>query len=199
MGATWIGIIDSLGGSFTHWHGWEWKGWSALVALGTMGLALGTVWLAWTTRRAVKTSAAELIAGNRPVLTLVEDIMFGDGSNRLHLIGTEIAMSLENCGPGAALDTTISLDFDGNPPAPPERVGAAIAPGRLARVRWDTGSGAPFPRSATGLVEYSDIAGVGYETVFEISRHAAKGAVVVSQETRATRSRSRRRRSSWSH
>ena len=33
---------------------WKWDGWNALVALGTLTLAGGTGWLAWTTKGAVK-------------------------------------------------------------------------------------------------------------------------------------------------
>src|SRR5947207_1820977 len=47
-------------------------GWEALVALGTIGLALATTVLAWSTRRVAQATQAEISASWRPVLTLVD-------------------------------------------------------------------------------------------------------------------------------
>jgi hypothetical protein len=46
---------------------WAWHGWDALVAIGTLALALATGWLAWLTRRAVGESRDELVLLRREV------------------------------------------------------------------------------------------------------------------------------------
>src|SRR4051794_11432805 len=43
-------------------------GWEALVAVGTLALAGGTAWLAWTTRSVARATQAELAAAWRPLL-----------------------------------------------------------------------------------------------------------------------------------
>jgi hypothetical protein len=174
--------------SFTSWHGWDWQGWNALVALGTLGLASVTVWLAWSTRRSVMQQVAESVAGVRPVLTVMETHMYGDMSNHLSMKDGEITLSVENCGVGPALGTAVWLQFSpGSTIATSpvrEAIGGALAPGKSGRVIFETGPSAPFPRGTKGKIEYVDIADLKYETLFEISRHPTYGAVVISQETR---------------
>jgi hypothetical protein len=43
--------------SFTSWHAWHWTGWTALVAIGTLALALATAVLVLFTWRAARAAA----------------------------------------------------------------------------------------------------------------------------------------------
>ncbi len=61
----------SVVASFTGWHGWSWQGWAALVAIGTLFLAMATVVLAWMTRGVV-TEAREQIKVSAREVTAVE-------------------------------------------------------------------------------------------------------------------------------
>src|SRR4051794_36643765 len=62
------------------WHGWEWPGWEAMVALGTLALAIGTGYLARSTGLHAEQTAAEVAAAQTPVV--VED---GAAGLRLHV------------------------------------------------------------------------------------------------------------------
>jgi hypothetical protein len=78
-------------------------GWEALVAVGTIGLAFFTAWLAWTTRKLARTTGEDVRAGSRPV---VIDVAGGyptartpEGAN----FG-EVRLLVRNGGRGPALN-----------------------------------------------------------------------------------------------
>jgi hypothetical protein len=50
-------------------HPWEF-GWSALVAIGTLLLAVGTGWLGWQTRRLAQQTKREVASHEKPRLVL---------------------------------------------------------------------------------------------------------------------------------
>jgi hypothetical protein len=71
-------VVDATAGFewFHHlsgWHGWSWQGWNALVALGTISLAGGTVILAWKTKVLADESRNEAKAQSRPALVTTDE------------------------------------------------------------------------------------------------------------------------------
>jgi hypothetical protein len=81
---------------------WEF-GWEALVALGTLGLALFTAYLAWTTRRLARTTGEDVRAGSRPVVIDVA----GDHPTTRTSVGAnfgELRVRVRNGGRGPALN-----------------------------------------------------------------------------------------------
>lgn len=102
----------------------EWTfGWEALVALGTIGLALGTAWLAWTTRIVARATQAEVSATWRPV---VLPAALSIGSERKPP-GAYVHLSLRNVGAGPALGLTYFVE--GARQGPPQSAGHPLAVG----------------------------------------------------------------------
>ena len=88
---------------------WAWS-WNALVALGTIGLALGTVWLAWSTRSSVRAARDEQSAAWRPVLVVRPE------SSSISMAkdcptGVEFNVSNEGRGPALMIDATLSYSI----------------------------------------------------------------------------------------
>jgi hypothetical protein len=76
--------------------GFQW-GWDALVAIGTIALALGTLLLAWSTRSTAKASSEEVRAQWRPALVPGQDVeAHVDSASEL------MAVAVRNVGRGAA-------------------------------------------------------------------------------------------------
>jgi hypothetical protein len=78
-------------------------GWEALVAVGTIGLALFTAWLAWTTRKLARTTGEDVRAGSRPV---VIDVAGGSPTARTAEGANfgEVRLVVRNGGRGPALN-----------------------------------------------------------------------------------------------
>ena len=84
-------------------------GWDSLVAIGTLALALFTVWLAWSTRRLAKQTSDEVAADFRPVLIDAQQ-----GTVQIdypQVAGQEgtTRVAVQNVGPGPAMNTKARL------------------------------------------------------------------------------------------
>lgn len=101
--------VATMIGLLTEWHGWEWAGWSALVALGTILLAAATAFLGWETRDVAKAAEDEQAARWRPILVGV-----GPPRNEDRVLSVDV----KNDGPGPALRVEVRTDrtvlFDAN-------------------------------------------------------------------------------------
>lgn len=154
-------------------------GWEALVAIGTIGLALATAFLAWTTRKVAretrdvaKATQSEILADWRPVL-LVEETRPDSEGNLWPAINVRedgASISVTNCGRGPALDVQVELRFDGdNIVGEPQRV--AIAPGASKLLYWIASVGQTeetIEVTQMGRLSYCDLAYSGYQTTFAI-------------------------------
>jgi hypothetical protein len=155
----------------------EWGGWNALVALGTLALALATYGVIRATKALAERGDAEISAQWRPLLLVRErppadqpGIVYEDGS---------LMLWIENVGRGPALDVQPWLDdFPAPGPAygvpvdvPPGRGGGmgsrlhtVIAHGDLLAYRWtDLGEPREFLR---GQFQYWDLSGGEHSTSF---------------------------------
>jgi hypothetical protein len=83
---------------------WEF-GWDALVAIGTLALASGTVFLAWTSSNLAQTSEADLRAQWRPVLLVPPVVESRDGTTipGISYTAERLRVHVENVGRGPAL------------------------------------------------------------------------------------------------
>jgi hypothetical protein len=157
----------------------DWSGWNALVALGTLALALATYGVIRATKALAERGDAEISAQWRPLLLVRErppddqpGIVYEDGS---------LTLWIENVGRGPALEVQPWLDdFPAPGPAygvpayvPPGRGGGmgsrlhtVIAQGDLLAYRWtDLGDAREFLR---GQFRYWDLSGDEHSTSFAI-------------------------------
>jgi hypothetical protein len=138
-------------------------GWDALVAIGTLGLAMTTGALAWMTWRLARAAAAEARSQSRPALIPgAADWAFDPDPRRLHhdLERQRLTVNIRNAGRGPALFVRVSLEPSGGSPTSGPR--AAMGPGdevqlvfegeAEARDRWQI------------LLDYRDLAGRSYAT-----------------------------------
>jgi hypothetical protein len=141
-----------IGASLLH-RIFDWYGWSALVALGTLGLAFATFGVVRATKALADRAEAEVAAQWRPVL-LVRDRLPADArQNEPEIVYEDGSLLLwvENVGRGPALNIQPWLEDFPAPGAaygvpvnvPPGRGGAmgsrvhtVIAAGDLVRYRW---------------------------------------------------------------
>lgn len=175
---------------------WEF-GWEALVALATIGLAVATVTLAWSTRGVAQATQAELSASWRPVLTLVDPtwqdrrpwtpvpgVQYMPGDSRA-LVMTEdrIKLTVVNTGRGPAIGVHIAFDLS-DEFAWVEPDGRAVAASEPAVFDITRREHRTFPSGVSGVIRYEDLAETTYETHFEIAQHRTNGASVLRQLTR---------------
>lgn len=162
----------------------DWGGWNALVAIGTLGLAAATYGVIRATRALAQRGDAEIAAQWRPIL-LVRD----RGSREVQVVGAPgisydsgvLTLSVENVGRGPALNVQPWLD-DFPAPGPAYGVPADMAPGRGGGMgsrlytviaqgdrvdyRWtDLGEPRRFLR---GQFSYSDLSGGAHSTSFAL-------------------------------
>jgi hypothetical protein len=109
----------------------DWGGWNALVALGTLALAAATYGVIRATRALAARADAELAAQWRPIL-IVRDRLSDDKSRGqpeiVYSDGT-LMLFVENVGRGPALNVRAWLD-DFPAPGPAYGVPVSVAPGR---------------------------------------------------------------------
>lgn len=132
-------------------------GWESIVGLGTLLLALATVWMALGTRRLARLTSREVAAQWRPVLVPGHEEPVMDVTPKYE--GDESRVfnfSLRNTGTGPALDVHLFAKWYGVPRAPEF---AAIAPGEQVNARLDVYS-EPKWDEWTIQIQYRDIAGV---------------------------------------
>lgn len=148
-----IAFVISAGAS-------EWAfGWEALVAIGTLALALATGHLAWATKRTADAARDEQAGQWRPVIIPLDSGFWysdDDGS-------VSVEVTLENQGRGPALCVHAALDGAGTS----RRRWGVLAPGAKVRVDWS------LDRSATGheasgiralAIDYDDLGQRTYST-----------------------------------
>jgi hypothetical protein len=90
-----VDAVSYWWGHVSGWGGWEWPGWVVFVAMGTVALAAGTAWLAWSTRRLVAQTKRDVEAQWIPV------ILPGEGPIEQHRGNYWIP--IQNVGRGPAL------------------------------------------------------------------------------------------------
>lgn len=152
--------------------GFEW-GWDALVAIGTIGLAIGTFLLAWSTRNAARATASEVRAQWRPAIAPTADVEVDYVTDT-----SDIAMmilGIRNVGRGAAYYVDAALD-----------VGNVFIPASLALPgEWQPVNLAVLPvgealdlhfthlderpSRCRVVIDYVDLNGHPYATTLEIS------------------------------
>jgi hypothetical protein len=148
---------------------WDW-GWDALVALGTIGLAVFTALLAVATFQTAQTAARDVRAAWRPVIVPGEDVEV------VWIPDTHVLqLALRNVGPGAAYELEAALDpGDGSlTPAsrfPPGSVNpinfAAVTSGTTLEIFFDHIEAEPSTGKLT--LGYSDLNGRQYGTNIQI-------------------------------
>jgi len=103
----------------TGWHGWDWQGWSALVALGTLALAGVTFGLVRMTRGLVTATAALAVQTQADVEAQWVPILVGTPSGEgfpnpsVRLEGGDIHIALRNVGRGPVVN--IGARIGGSP------------------------------------------------------------------------------------
>ena len=156
------------------WHGFfGWYGWPALVAIGTLALAVVTVWLGWLAKKQAGDAWAREWAAQRPEVypLLVREWVHGlerYGPVRLSVL------PLKNGGRGPAIDVEGEITAVSADGTQYERkiIAGTIAPGDVLDARV-----APAPvekwQTVSGVLRYRDLADGLYESRFEFS--AAEG------------------------
>jgi hypothetical protein len=181
-------------------------GWEALVAIGTIALASGTVYLAWATRGVAEATNAELAADWRPVM-LVRTLNERTDQPRAdcRLEPERIDVSCRNVGRGPALNCHAKLvSYPGGESI---NKGVAIPHGESETFRWrpppdETYN--PFD-SITFVIHYADLAGQAHQTVSIIHIDKKRKVPVISFQRveQPVRRKPRRRRIiprlSWRH
>jgi hypothetical protein len=156
---------------FTGWHGWTWEGWSGLVALGTLTLALVTFGLVWMTRGLVKATfalsqqtQADVEAQWVPILTGTPNAT-GYPNPSVKVEGTKVHIALRNIGRGPAVNLGARI---GGVPRNNEYV--TIAPGEWTWVVVDPSTyPGDLPEIFQVIVRYWDITNRKmYGSTFEI-------------------------------
>jgi hypothetical protein len=141
----------------TDW--WEWPGWEACVALGTLALAAGTGWLAWSTRRLAKQTQSDVEAQWVPVILPSVDPVQGQNANYW--------VPIENAGRGPALHGFVRWSDQGAWHGP-----FTLGPGGTRVIPIPAGVSGPITlNSAEWLtIEYESINGSpAYESRFLIA------------------------------
>lgn len=152
-------------------HPWDF-GWDALVAIGTLTLALVTGGLAFMTWRLARSASAEARSQARPALIpglggagagaiTTEPLLFTAATQKL-------IVSVRNAGRGPALFVRVALEPGGNSPShgplaamAPEDEIQLVFDGEIERDRWQV------------LLDYRDLAGRTYSTAILIERTPA--------------------------
>ncbi|MFF4499438.1 hypothetical protein [Streptomyces sp. NPDC001401] len=151
------------------------SGWDMLVALGTLGLAAVTVWLAWSTRQLARETAADQRAQWRPVVLPAGDWQRGqaqrDRSTNYFGTGRHAILRVRvwNSGRGPALHVRVQLERAGQPGAdrPVNWSLGALAPGEAASLRFEE---VAFPERAQLLIDYRDMTGRSHAKASTIVR-----------------------------
>jgi hypothetical protein len=138
-------------------HPWEF-GWEALVAIGTIGLATVTGYLAWTTRGLARETAAEVAAQSRPVLIPGERLNY-------RLTSGVIEVPVRNVGGGPALFVRTEMDPGGGT-ADVWNLGA-MAPGDEQILRFTTYDFEPHKQV---LIDYRDMSGRQFSSAIVLER-----------------------------
>jgi hypothetical protein len=156
----------SVVGSVTSWHGWGWDGWSALVAFGTILLALVTWRLARSTAGEIRLERDRLAAAQRPHVFPATYTAWVDGTGRyenreLHVI------PVINGGPGVALNVRGTLIFS-------DQTFVGLVPTSLSagqshdmRLNWG-GAAREDWTDAEGTLTYQDVTGQTFTSTFAV-------------------------------
>jgi hypothetical protein len=173
-------VVPVEAASFLH-RVFEWSGWNAFVAVGTLALATATFVLVRVTHRLVEQGSSEVRAQWRPVLLVRERGI--DGQRLVEYTGKRLSLHVENVGQGPALEVMGGLDGFESPgaglgrprgaevPLPPwtDRRGAAIAPRDVVVFDWNE---LGEQRDAiSGSFSYTDISGGFFVTRFFCRRY----------------------------
>jgi hypothetical protein len=148
---------------------WSW-GWDALVALGTIGLAIFTALLAVATFQTATTAARDVRATWRPVIVPGEDV------EAVWITNThELRLALRNVGPGAAYGLEVALDTGDGALRPATRFApgtvrpinfAVVPPGTTMDTIFDHIETEPTTGELT--LGYSDLNGRRYGTTIKL-------------------------------
>jgi hypothetical protein len=153
-------------------------GWEALVAIGTIGLATFTAWLAWSTRRLVGETEQDVRSEFRPVL------IGGTGGGLLitYTAGQphgQTTVAVKNVGPGPALNITAKLRMTAPKAWKSEtRQLGTVGPGQPGSANIDVAVDSLDPNGLSVICEvefiYEDLAEARHHTI--LSYDAAPAA-----------------------
>ncbi|MET7484065.1 hypothetical protein [Streptomyces sp. NPDC005538] len=150
-------------------------GWEALVAIATFLLAAVTVWLAWSTRRLARETAADQRAQWRPLLLPVGGWEERSGGKMTQLRGIRcrgdtLRVRVRNSGRGPALHVRAQLDGLGGDPLQP--VHWSLGALEAENIKWLQFDHARIEEQAQLLIDYQDLAGRHHVTASIIKRDA---------------------------
>lgn len=157
-----------------------WGGWSALVALGTIGLAGATVWLGAQARKEVRDAWSREWAAQRPEVYPLSEREWVYGTGR-YAQGRARLLPLKNGGRGPALNVRGEITAVSAQGATYEReiIAGTIAPGDLLDARLAPG-GVEDWSSVQGVIRYHDLSGRVYEGRFEFSHAGNSNELAVT-------------------
>jgi hypothetical protein len=152
------------------WHGFfAWYGWSALVAIGTLALSAGTVWLGVQAKKQVDGEWAREWAAQRPEVypLMTHEWVRGTG---LYDRRRRNLLPLKNGGRGPALNVhgeITAVSSDGRE-YKRKILAGTIAPGDVLDGRTAPDEVEVW-RTVRGVLRYRDLVEGAYETHFEFS------------------------------
>jgi hypothetical protein len=192
--------------------GWTF-GWDALAAIGTIGLAIvtagmagATFWLAKQARneaRAVKENSGtvkeqvelqreQIEAAQKPLVIPAPSPGWTDGTDPYGPKSWAEVLPVKNVGPGAALNVTGHIDFGPLFSDKPDRT-VRLVPTSLAssesqdlRLDWREQPNTDWS-SATGKLDYEDVAGGRWETFFDVDVETRRRYIRVKRTVLAMR------------
>jgi hypothetical protein len=161
----------------------EW-GWDALVAIGTIALALGTFVLALSTRRAAKASAEDVRSQWRPVIVPGSsvDVEFDEDFEVMIIV-------VRNVGRGAAYYIDAALGVDGIYIPASESIPGRQGIENFAVFPADTEMRLYLefhderPKAGEVLIDYTDLNGRPYSTRIELDDINTKSVLRMSKVT----------------
>jgi hypothetical protein len=144
-------------------------GWEALVALGTIGLAVFTAGLGWVALQQITLQRRAVEAATKPHVFPAPPRGWGDDNDWRQLKDWRTGIPVTNGGPGVALNVTAQLRWSSAGGIMGETMPTSIGPGESATLALRySGEVTKEWESVQGLLYYSDAPGALWETEFRV-------------------------------
>jgi hypothetical protein len=157
------------------WHGWEWRFWDPLVAIGTLLLAAATGALAWFTYQVTRDSRDEIALERRRLEASQRPIVLPAALQPVTPVSADRrrALVLMNAGPGAALNVVTTLRWRDPTPFTLTLPQVHIRPTGSIDLLIEAAPGKPTPPGlewlhVDGSIVCNDLAGGTWHTDFLI-------------------------------